>query len=204
AHARPPAGAEHPAGGGGGQGQVQQQAGLVDRPLDGHGAAPVGPGDGEGVFPHGRVAGPRRGGGGASHRHPSSPPSISTLDVLGGEVGPGGAEEHHDEDGLHGGAPADVAPEHGGADQVHERQPVVGGQVRLERRGRVQQVEHLGGDQRGQGAEGGGQGRVGDGGGEQGHRRHPEHRPGDVGDGDGGPPGGVLGGDGLARHRRQR
>ena len=80
----------------------------------------------------------------------------------------------------------------------------MGGQVRLDRGGRVQQVEHLGGHQRGERAQGGSQRRVGDRRGEQRDRPHPEHRPGHVGDGHRRAEGGVRAGDGRPRHRGQR
>src|SRR4030095_11806145 len=52
------------------------------------------------------------------------------LDVLGGEVGPGEAEEDGDVDRLDGEAAVDVAPQDRGAEQVDEGQPVVGWQGR--------------------------------------------------------------------------
>ena len=60
----------------------------------------------------------------------------SAGDVLGGEVGPRGAEQHDDVDGLEGDAALDVAPEDRVAEQVDERQPVPGRQVRAAAPGR--------------------------------------------------------------------
>ena len=60
----------------------------------------------------------------------------SARDVLGREVGPGGAEQHDDVDRLQRDAPLDVAPQDRVAEQVDERQPVPGRQVRLQRAAR--------------------------------------------------------------------
>ena len=60
----------------------------------------------------------------------------SARDVLGGEVGPGRAEKHHDVDALQQHAAHDVAPQDRVAEQVDERQPVARRQVRLQRRAR--------------------------------------------------------------------
>ena len=57
-------GAEHPACGRCGEGEHQQQGGLVDRALHGHGVAGDGDAAGEDAFAQGGVARPERRAGG--------------------------------------------------------------------------------------------------------------------------------------------
>src|SRR2546423_13502359 len=93
---------------------------------------------------------------------PASPPSerrrmdrqtrrgcASAGDVLGREPRPGRAEEDQYVDDLYEEASGDVVPEDREAEDVDERQPVVGGEVRLEHGGGVEQVENLGADEHG-------------------------------------------------------
>src|SRR2546423_15562456 len=93
---------------------------------------------------------------------PASPPSerrrmdrqtrrgcASAGDVLGREPRPGRAEEDQYVDDLYEEASGDVVPEDREAEDVDERQPVVGGEVRLEDGGGGEAGGELGASQDG-------------------------------------------------------